>query len=196
MNILCVLGSPRLKGNSARIAQHFLRSAELLGAKTQTFALNTLIYRGCQACYACKKKLDRCMLDDDLTQVLDAMREADVIVLTTPIYFGDISGQLKCFIDRTFSFLVPDFITNPNPSRLPAGKKLLFVITQGQPDEALFADVFSKYERFLKWFGFSESFLIRACGVSKLDDVEHRDDIMRQAEDLAKKLVSAEKTKG
>ena len=62
---------------------------------------------------ACKTKLDRCILEDDLTRVLDAVREADVLLLASPVYYGDLSSQMKSFIDRTYSYFVPDFHTIP-----------------------------------------------------------------------------------
>ena len=58
MRIICLLGSPRVKGNSAALAKRFCETAEKLGAKIQTFELNKLNYRDCQACMACKTKLD------------------------------------------------------------------------------------------------------------------------------------------
>lgn len=121
---------------------------EKLGGEVAIFSLNKLIYRGCQACMTCKTKLDRCVLKDDLTEVLDAIREADILVLATPTYFADVSSQLKSFIDRTYSYLVPDYLTNPNPSRLSPGKKLIFIQTQAQPDENQFDDIFSRYDYF------------------------------------------------
>lgn len=165
MKIACLLGSPRSNGNSATIARRFLDAAETLGAEKETFNLNSLSYRGCQACYACKTKLERCILNDDLSRVLEAVMEADITVMATPTYYGDVSGQLKCFIDRTYSYLKPDYLTNSQPSRLAPGKKLLFIITQGAPDETLFDHIFPLYDRFFKWYGYSESRLIRACGV-------------------------------
>ena len=165
MKIVCLLGSPRSEGNSATIARSFLESAASLGAESRTFELNKLAYRGCQGCYACKTTLDHCVLNDDLTEVLQAVKEADVVVYASPVYYGDITAQLKGFMDRTFSYLVPDYITNPQPSRLAPGKKLLFILTQGQPDEGMFADIFPRYDFFLKWGGFAETRLIRACGV-------------------------------
>jgi multimeric flavodoxin WrbA len=190
MKIVCLLGSPRLKGNSAAIAKRFCESAEKGGASVRTFALNDLRYRGCQACMTCKTKLDRCVLEDDLTEVLAAVRETDVLVMASPIYYGEVSSQLKGFIDRTFSYLVPDYTATPNPSRLSPGKKLVFILTQGHPDEKQFADVFPRYEYFFKWYGFSGNHLIRACGVMGRGDVENRKDVIALAEQTAAKLMS------
>jgi multimeric flavodoxin WrbA len=89
MNIVCLLGSPRPKGNSAAIAGRFVETAETLGAEVRTFALNKLNYQGCQACMTCKTKLDKCVLKDDLADVLDAVHEADVLVMATAIYFRE-----------------------------------------------------------------------------------------------------------
>ncbi|MDQ1257169.1 MAG: hypothetical protein QG656_1771, partial [Candidatus Hydrogenedentes bacterium] len=62
MKIVAVLGSPRLNGNSAFIAGRFLETADRLGAETRSFTLNTLSYRGCQACRACKRSSEVCIL--------------------------------------------------------------------------------------------------------------------------------------
>ena len=190
MKIVCVLGSPRTKGNSAALAQRFCDTAEKLGATTQTFVLNKLNYKGCQGCMGCKTKSDKCVVKDDLAEVLDGVREADVILLTTPVYMGDMTGQLKSFFDRTYSFLVPNFFNNPNPSRLAPGKKLVFIQTQGQPNEKLFADLFPRKELFFKWYGFKESYLIRACGVRNAEDVLAKEEVLKQVEEVAKKVMA------
>ena len=115
MNIVCLLGSPRAKSNSSSIAKRFIVTAEELGAKVKTYTLNGLKYSGCQGCMMCKTKLEKCVLEDDLEEVLDAVQQADILLMASPVYYGDISSQLKGFIDRTFSYLKPDFMTNPNP---------------------------------------------------------------------------------
>ncbi len=188
MKIVCLLGSPREKGNTAAIANRFCDTAEKLGAKVRTFALNKLEYQGCQGCMACKTKLDRCVLEDDLTEVLEAVLETDVLVLASPTYYGDLSSQLKGFIDRTYSYLPGDYLTNPGPTRLPAGKKLVFILAQGNPDQERFADIFGRYDYFFKWYGIAESHLIRACGVREPGAVEALGDVMKLAETTAKKL--------
>jgi multimeric flavodoxin WrbA len=190
MNVVALLGSPRTNGNSAAIARRFTEAAAGRGARVRTYELNRLTYRGCQGCYACKKTLDHCILDDDLTEVLAAVREADLVVLATPVYYGEVTGQLKCFIDRTFSYLVPDYAVNPQPSRLPPGKKLVFVIAQGHPDEALFADIFPRYSGFLNWMGFADTRLIRDCGIGPARVDAPSEKALREAGELAAQLVN------
>jgi multimeric flavodoxin WrbA len=189
MNIVCLLGSPRQTGNSATIANRLMESAAALGATTRTFSLNQLTYRGCQGCYACKKDLDHCVLNDDLTAVLEAVAAADAVVLASPVYYGDITGQLKCFMDRTFSYLKADYLTNRQPSRL-SPKQLVMVLTQGHPDDALFADIFTRYNGFLAWLGFKDGRLLRGCGIgpSTVDAVPEA--VLLQADELARDLLA------
>jgi multimeric flavodoxin WrbA len=189
MKITCVLGSPRRKGNSEVLAKRFCDTAEKLGAQVQTFALNELKYRGCQACMACKTKSDKCVLQDDLTPVLESVREGDVLVMATPVYLWDVSSLLRGFIERTYSYFVPDFATNPNPSRLKPGKKLVFIQTQGQPGENMFADLFSRIEPIFKRYGFTDNRLIRGLGVRKLGEVGSREEVMKGVEEIARKIM-------
>ena len=188
MKVLCLLGSPRKKSNSSTIAKRFTDTAEKLGAEVKTYTLNDLRYRGCQACMACKKKLDKCALTDDLAEVLQAVQESDVLLMASPVYYGEISSQLKAFIDRTFSFLKTDYVINPNPMRLKPGKKLVLALAQGEADEKSFNDIFPRYDFFMKWYGFSESYLIRACGVRDAGDIRARQNILALAEETARKV--------
>lgn len=191
MKIVALLGSPRVEGNSAFLAHQFLAIAEELGATTQSFLLNNLNYRGCQGCYACKTGSEICVLKDDLRDVLAAVSAADLVLLATPVYYGDVTGQLKNYIDRTFSFLTPDYRNSSTPSRLAPGKKLVFIQTQGQQDEAFFADIYPRYKAFLQWQGFQDSWLLRASGLSRLDHVQDRPEILAQVRAIATAAVSA-----
>jgi multimeric flavodoxin WrbA len=191
MKVVSVIGSPRENGNSATIANRFCQTAEKLGAEVKTYVLNKLQYQGCQGCMLCKTKLDRCALKDDLTEVLEAIRETDGLVVSSPVYYWDVSGQLKTFIDRTFSYLVPDFITNPVKSRLAPGKKLVFIVAQNNPDPKSFPDIFPKFDYFFKAYGFSESHLIRAFDVREPGEVEKQQEVMKLAEKTAQKVCGS-----
>ena len=190
MKITCVLGSPRRNGNSEVLAKRFSDTAAKLGAKVQTFALDELHYRGCTACMGCKTKSEKCVLQDDLTPVLESVREGDVLVMATPVYLWDVTSLLRAFIERTYSYFVNDFATNPNPSRLKPGKKLVFIQTQGQPGENMFADLFSRIEPIFKRYGFTENYLIRGLGVRKLGEIGSREEVMKGVEEVARKIMS------
>jgi len=191
MKTVCVFGSPRPNGNSTTIAKYFCNRLESLSAEVQTFALNKLSYRGCQACMVCKTKLDRCVLEDDLTQVLDAVRAADLLVIATPVYFGDITSQLKGLIDRMYSFLTPDYRKNPEKSRLSPGKKLVFIQVQGRPDENKFTDIFPRYGEFWDWYGIKERYQIRSWGVRELGEIAKDREVFKKAEDIATQIMQS-----
>ncbi len=191
MKTICVLGSPRPNGNSSTLAKYFCDAMENFGSAVRTFALNKLTYRGCQACMACKTTLDRCILKDDLTEVLDSLREADLLVMATPVYFSDVTSQMKGFIDRLYSFLVPDYRTNPEKSRLSPDKKLVFIQVQARPDERKFADVFPRYEEFFDWYGLKERYHLRCWGVRELGEINNQGEVFVRADDVAKQIMAS-----
>jgi multimeric flavodoxin WrbA len=160
------------------------------GAEVSSFTLNDLKYIGCQGCYGCKRRSDVCVINDGLTPVLNSIMNCDVLLITSPIYIHDVTGQTKCFIDRTFSYLTPDFYTpGVNPSRLAPGKKLLFLITQGNPDPNIFSDVPVRYEKFFQQIGFStQSMVISGVGLQE-KVVESRPEVVEQLQDLVRQLL-------
>jgi multimeric flavodoxin WrbA len=188
MKVTCLLASPRQKGNSSFLAKRICEKASAKGAEIKYFKLNEMKYVGCQACMGCKTGNDKCVINDDLNEVLDAVAEADVLVMATPVYFGDVNSQLKSFIDRTFSYLVPDFYFADNKSRLMPGKKLIFVITQGHEDINSFADIFPRYEFFFSWYGYDKQILVRGTGLLDEEDVITKKEVLKEADNAVEKI--------
>jgi multimeric flavodoxin WrbA len=185
MKIVAVLGSPRPQGNSSTLARAFLKAAGERGAEITEYLLSRLDFQGCQGCGACKSKRQTCILEDDLAPVLNAVKEADVLVLASPVYFGDLSGQMKCFFDRTYSFINPDF-----SCRVPAGKKAVMVLVQANPEEAEFADIFPRYRRWLELYGCDPIRLLRVTGVREPGEVASQTPALEAAAALARELVN------
>jgi len=190
MNVVCLLGSPRKKGNSAAVADYFLENARALGAAAQSFHLNSLSLRGCQACNHCKTRAEKCVLVDDLTPVLDAVFAADVVVMASPVYYGDVSAQLKTFIDRTYSYLRPGYIALDHPSRLSRRKQLVFILTQGHRDPDWFADILPRYRELFHWTGFADTHPLRVVDVYGKGDVNARQEVKQAAQRLARLLLA------
>ncbi len=101
-NILGIIGSPRKMGNSEIIIKEISRQIsephELKLLKLSDFNIGA-----CRGCYSCLAKKERCVLEDDLYTVVDAICEADGILLAAPTYFLGANSILKRFIDRSFS---------------------------------------------------------------------------------------------
>jgi multimeric flavodoxin WrbA len=185
LKIAAVLGSPRPQGNSTTLASRFLDTARELGGDIQVFSLNQMDFKGCQGCGTCKTKTEACILEDDLAPVLAAVKAAEVLLLASPVYFGDLSGQLKCFFDRTYSYIDANF-----SSRVPLGKTAVMVLVQANPDENQFNDIFPRYRRWLTFFGYDPVFLLRATGVRNLGDINGKTAVLDEAASLARKIMA------
>ncbi len=189
MKIACLLGSPRLNGNCAVFLNRFRDAALALGAEVDYYALRSMNYRGCLGCLGCKTKSERCVVKDDLTPVLESVREAEALVMATPVYLREMTSLLRAFVERTYSFFLPDFHANPRPSRLKPGKKLVFIQVQGQADDKLFADIFPRIEPLFKRYGYAEMHVARICGVRKMGDAEAAKEALTLMEDIAERLI-------
>lgn len=191
MKVLTLLASPRPKGISASIAQRFTDTAAALGADIDTISLDRLTFRGCRGCYACKGKSQRCILLDELTPVLAAVEAADILVLATPVYFGDVTAPMKAFLDRCYAFLAPTYMSGGPRGRF-SGKKLVFISTQGHPDPEFFGDIFPRVSGFLEWMGFDEARLVRTCGVGPGRSEAAQEEVLAAAELAARELLQTQ----
>lgn len=186
---VAILGSPRRHGNSTALASIICDRLAGAGGEVRTHHLNSLSFKGCQACGACKMRSESCVLEDDLRQVLADFAWADFVILATPVYWGEVTAQLKGFLDRIYSFLTPDFMTAEKKHRLAGPKKLVFIQSQGADSEEFFADIFPRYNGFFSQLGFfSETTLIRGCGLNTPDAALLRPELLQQAEAAAAAL--------
>jgi protein-tyrosine-phosphatase/putative NADPH-quinone reductase len=98
--VLGLQGSPRTKGNTTILLSTFLTEAERLGARTQHLDVARKNISPCQECGTCDKD-GFCPIDDDMQQIYPLLRQADVIVMATPIFFYGPTAQMKALIDRS-----------------------------------------------------------------------------------------------
>lgn len=98
--ILVLSGSPRKGGNSDILCDEFIRGAKDGGNHTEKIRVAEKNVSYCRACYACRNT-GVCAIKDDMTEILQKMIDADVLVLASPVYFYSVDAQLKAVIDRT-----------------------------------------------------------------------------------------------
>lgn len=97
--VLILSASPRKHGNSDILCRQFAKGAGEAGHSVETISLYEQKIGFCRACYACFRT-GKCVIQDDMAEILDKMQQADVIVVATPTYFLSMNGMLKTAIDR------------------------------------------------------------------------------------------------
>ena len=154
MNILILNGSPRPNGNTAAMIQAFKE-----GAKAHHITVVNVCQKkiaGCLACEYCHTKGNgTCIQKDDMQEVYTLLKEADMLVLASPIYYHGISGQLKCAIDR--------FYAAAYPKKPPQLSKIAMFLSSGDPDMYDGA-VFSYQGDFLDYLGLQGMGIFTSCG--------------------------------
>ena len=135
MNILVLNGSPRPRGNTKQMAEAFREGARSAGHQVDVVDVCKLHIGGCLAREYCHTKgRGQCVQKDDMEQVYALLKNADMLVIASPIYYHGLSGQLKCVIDRFYSAAYPS-----KPSKL---KKVAMILSSGDAnmyDGALFS---------------------------------------------------------
>jgi len=132
LKALFVDGGPRKNNNTAQMLQSAMKGASEAGAEVTMIRLYEHHYTGCVSCFACKLKDATtdgvCAIKDDLRPVLELARQADIIVIGSPVYFGFPTGETRSFMER---LLYPNFTYERSPTgglKLPINPKRTAVI--------------------------------------------------------------------
>lgn len=150
MKIVAVNGSPRKNWNTHILLCKALEGAEAAGAQTELVNLYDLEYKGCISCLACKvkngKSLGRCVVNDGLKPLLDAIHTSDGLILGSPIYFGDVTAMMRAFWERLiFQHLNYDDYSKPF---FTGNLRTAFIYTMNV-NEGYYDELFKKYEAVL-----------------------------------------------
>lgn len=138
MKVVIIKSSPRMNGNSDLLSEEFSKGAKEIGHSVKKVYLSNKIIGACSACNVCRQS-GTCVKKDDMAELQEMLLEADVIVLSTPVYFYSVNGLMKNFIDRCFAFF----------ERLE-GKRFYFLITLASPARADADDVISTLRGFTR----------------------------------------------
>ena len=167
MFVIAINGSPRKNGNTATLLNKALEGAAAHGATTELVHLYDLNFKGCVSCFACKliggKSYGKCAYKDGLTPLLEKIESADAVVLGSPIYFSEVTGEMRSFMERLVSqYLVYD----KNYSSINLKKKPIGIIyTMNAPESMIqeieYDRITSRYENmFARFMGPTESLLV------------------------------------
>ena len=179
--IAAFAGSPRKDGYSRILLDKAVETAKQNGAEVAFYDLNARNLYGCQGCHWCRTHIGCCM-DDYLKPAYDDIADADAIIVATPIYFADITGQTKMWLDRMFPML--DGVSfSP---RFP-GKKVATIFSQGDSSADRFQPAIHKFHSFLQAFGWTVEDTI-LCHSSSSPDFTLPAELLEHAESAARAL--------
>lgn len=167
--ILILNGSPRTKGNTSALTAEFIKGAESIGHTVKEFFLGSMNINGCKGCFGGgKNPKSPCVQKDDMDKIYPFYKEADIVVLASPLYYWTISGQLKCAFDRLFAVAEcdPDY-------RNPQKESILIMAAEGYGfEESLYW-----YDRLEKHLGWKSIGKVLCGGVMDIGDIEGKPEL-------------------
>ena len=154
MKILVLTGSPRKGGNSATLADNFIKGAEEAGHSVVRFDAAFKEVHSCIGCNKCGMN-GPCVFKDDFDFVREHIVDADVVVFTTPMYYFGISAQLKAVIDRFYAI----------NGQIHKPKKAVLLMTYADTSAKEALPITSHYETLISYLGWQDAGRVIASGV-------------------------------
>ena len=182
--VIGVVGSPRRGEATDTLVREVLAGAEEAGSETLVFNLDEMEIMPCRGCLACKEG-EGCVQDDGMQQLYAELHDCDGVVLGTPIYFYNMTAQLKAFTDRLFALLAPGFERRLGEEGRPA----VFVVTQGAEDESLFRPVIDRMAEAFGLAGLPVRATLLAAAVEGGSGVLAREELVDAARSAGRELV-------
>jgi len=179
MKILAIAGSPRRKGNSNYLVDVALKAAEKLGAETEKIVLSDFKVAPCQGHNNCGSR-DTCVQKDDANWILDRLCEADGVIFSTPVYYYNVSAQLKALIDRTYFLYMHD--------RKPKSQAVGLIVVA---ESAGIEDTLHTLNQYVDET-FSEKKVFTVSGYAgRCGEVKNNAGLVQEAEKLGRQMVEA-----
>lgn len=176
MKVLAISSSPRKGGNSDVLCDEFLKGAAENGHEVQKIRLAEKKIAPCLACYGCTGS-HVCVRKDDMAEVLEALKAADVIVLASPVYFYSICAQMKTMIDRCLA----DYMAISD-------KMFYLIVTAAEPLHSAADTTLADFRGFLRCLpGAKEAGVVLGTGTWDKGDV-YRHPSMKQAYEMGKRI--------
>ncbi|MBO4334983.1 MAG: flavodoxin family protein [Desulfovibrio sp.] len=175
--IIVLVGSPRKNGNTDILAKSFVEGAKI---HNEVEIISVVDYKinPCKGCNACRKENNNiCVQSDDMNLVYDKLKNADILVIASPVYFYGISAQLKSLIDRLHNPIRNDF----------AISKLGLILVGADVLDELFDSIIVQYDLIRKYFGLEDIGRVLVRGAEAKGDV-YKTDGVREAFELGRRL--------
>ena len=182
--LLILKGSPREKGNSSTLAEQAAAGARQSGAEVESFDLHKMDIHACDACDICQGVSEGdCAIQDDMQMLYPKLRQAESILIASPVYWFTLSAQTKLCIDRWYA------LQGSQGNEL-AHKKFGLILTYGDTDPYT-SGAINAIRTFQDMIRYIEADLVGMVygSASKVDDAQKQPELLEQAFKLGQKLA-------
>jgi len=187
VKIVAFNGSPRIGGNTEVLLEEALKPLREAGHEITLFKLNVLNFKPCQDCGGCVKT-GICIHDDAMTAMYAAIREADRIILASPIFFYSISAQAKAMVDRCQAFWCEKYLLKKIIPAGPHGRKGLLLLVGGMKKEDGKHTAEAVAKGFFRTCSVPEHETLFYGGVDAKGDVQKHPTALQEAYEAGKRL--------
>ncbi|HYA86629.1 MAG TPA: flavodoxin family protein [Nitrospirota bacterium] len=187
MRIIAFNGSPRPGGNAEVLLLEALKPLREAGHDVRLFTLNTMHFKPCQDCGGCTTT-GLCIHSDDMSKIYDAIREAERIILASPIFFYSLSAQTKTMVDRCQSFWCEKYLLKKSISAGPQGRKGLLLLVGGMKKDDGRQSAESVAKAFFRTVSVPEHETLFFGGVDAKGDVGKHPTALKEAYEAGKRL--------
>jgi len=181
MKLLAIVGSPRPKGNTNFLVDQCLDEAAKQGLQTEKIVLGQFKVGPCLGHENCAS-LESCLIKDDTAMILDKLCEADAVILATPVYYYNVTAQMKAFIDRNYYLYKKD-------KRARAKAVGIIVVAEIEGIE----DTLHTMNQFVDWsfdVGPEKRFTVSGYA-SRIGDVQKNTDMVEQSRNLGRRIADS-----
>jgi multimeric flavodoxin WrbA len=183
-SILVVTGSPRAGSTSNYLADEVIRKLEIAGNRVERVSVKDADIRPCIACDSCRKEGNEfCIYKDGMKPLYPKIVACDAILLTSPVYWFNVSAQIKAFVDRLYGL-------NIEKTKSLEGKKFGLIFSYGDTDP-VGSGVINAIRSFKDMFAYTGSDLCGVIHVTELSEKKLTPELEQKVDDLAQALGGA-----
>lgn len=176
--VLIISSSLRAGSNSEILARECEKGAKAAGHEVEFISLKDKEIKFCIGCLACQRT-GSCVLRDDVPEIMEKVKAAEVIVFATPIYYYEMSGQLKTLLDRLNPLYAADY----------AFREIYMIATAAEDAESAFDKAYSGLKGWVDCFEQAElKGIVAGCGIDAAHAAVSHDDVKQKAYRLGLEL--------